>query len=233
MKTFKHSGDLGDVIMSLPTVRALGGGILYLDPKGGEGNPLIRSDPGNKTKLNKNSILSAKELLEKQDYIKEVKFWNNEKVDYDLDEFRKHIKYNNLADSHLAAFDLPFRERDERWITVEKQFYKPVVVSRSCRYQSNHSFWGNFLLSNNLDNCVFIGHELEHKILEYAFTKKIEYKITPTLLDAAKMMAASELVVCNQSVIYTVAEAMKTNLILEVYRIYPACIFQREGATYV
>lgn len=37
-KTFKHSGDLGDIIFALPAVRALGGGILYLDPDGGFSN---------------------------------------------------------------------------------------------------------------------------------------------------------------------------------------------------
>lgn len=233
MKTFKHSGDLGDIIMSLPTIRALGGGILYLDSSGGFGNPLIQTDQGNKTKLNHNSINSIKELLELQPYIKGVKFWKGEKVDYDLDEFRKHVKYNNLADSHLAAFDLPFKERDDKWLTVDSKFVKPIIISRSCRYQSNHSFWGSFLLTNNTKDCLFIGHELEHKIFEYAFGKVIQYENTPTLLDAAKLITGSKLVACNQNVIYTLAEAMKMNLVLEVYRIYPACIFNRKGAEYV
>jgi hypothetical protein len=40
-KRFKHSGDLGDIIFSLPTIRALGGGTLYLDPAGGQNSPLV------------------------------------------------------------------------------------------------------------------------------------------------------------------------------------------------
>ncbi|CAN5598580.1 hypothetical protein BH10PLA1_BH10PLA1_05760 [soil metagenome] len=40
-KTFKHSGDMGDVILSLPAVRALGGGVIYLDPSGGEREPIL------------------------------------------------------------------------------------------------------------------------------------------------------------------------------------------------
>jgi len=234
MKTFKHSGDLGDIIMSLPTIRALGGGTLYLDSKGGKGSFLIKTDQGNKTKLNENSIKSITNLLECQSYITCVKFWNGEKIDYNLDEFRKHIKYNNLADSHLAAFDLPFKERDEKWLTVDNNFIKSIIISRSCRYQSNHSFWGDFLSDPNaIKNSIFIGHELEHKVFEYAFGKQIEYRETPTLLEAAKIIHASKLTVCNQSVIYTLAEAMKVNLILEVYKPYPACIFNRQGAQYV
>ena len=31
MNTFRHSGKLGDIVYSLPAVRALGGGLMYLD----------------------------------------------------------------------------------------------------------------------------------------------------------------------------------------------------------
>lgn len=222
MRTFKHSGDLGDIIMSLPTIRALGGGELYLN---------LNNEF--KTKLNENSLNVLKGVLELQSYISKVDFWNGQKIDYNLDEFRKHIKYNNLADSHLAAFNLPFKERDEKWLEIEPSFIKPTIISRSCRYQSNHIFWENFLNESNLNDICFIGHEIEHRAIEYAFSKNIRYLKTPTLLDAAKAISASKLVVCNQSAIYCLAEAMKKNLIQEVYRMFPAAIFQREGAKYV
>ena len=35
VKTFKHSGDIGDIIYSLVTIKKMGGGILYLDTSGG------------------------------------------------------------------------------------------------------------------------------------------------------------------------------------------------------
>ena len=43
MKTFKHSGDMGDIVFSIPTVRALGGGVLYLDPDGGQESRVVSS----------------------------------------------------------------------------------------------------------------------------------------------------------------------------------------------
>ena len=73
LKTFKHSGDLGDIIFSLPCIKEKGGGILYLDPEGGEQEPVVSWSQYNRTKLNQNSIDFIKPLLEVQKYIKEVR----------------------------------------------------------------------------------------------------------------------------------------------------------------
>ena len=75
--TFKHSGDLGDIIFSLPTIKALGGGILYLDPDAGQSDPLVTWGKGiyNKTKLTQAGIDAITPLLEYQSYIHEVRTW--------------------------------------------------------------------------------------------------------------------------------------------------------------
>ena len=78
MKTYKHSGDLGDIIFSLPVISSNGKGILYLDPNGGEKEPLVSWSNYDKTKLTKESIDKIKPLLEQQDYIHEVRYWNLE-----------------------------------------------------------------------------------------------------------------------------------------------------------
>ena len=56
MKTFKHSGDMGDIIFSLPTIRALGGGVLYLDPRGGQKESTVSWKNFENTKLTPESI---------------------------------------------------------------------------------------------------------------------------------------------------------------------------------
>src|SRR5437763_17035927 len=93
VKTFKHSGELGDVIHALPTVRALGGGILYLDPEGGEKEWIVKEPDKNRTRLKFNAaaIDSVRPLLLLQEYIQEVRCWNGEAVDYNLDRFRLNI----------------------------------------------------------------------------------------------------------------------------------------------
>ena len=60
MKTFKHSGDLGDIILSLPAVSSMGGGVLYLDPQGGEREDLVSWATYTRTKLSEEAILSLK-----------------------------------------------------------------------------------------------------------------------------------------------------------------------------
>ena len=67
--TFKHSGDLGDVIFSLPTIRALGGGQLLLDPEGGESSPYVRFADKTRTKIKLKRIETIKQRLELEGYI--------------------------------------------------------------------------------------------------------------------------------------------------------------------
>ena len=78
VSSFKHSGDLGDIIFSLPAVRALGGGVLYLDPEGGHGSSLVNTLPAGRTKLNREAILGITPVLLRQGYVKEVRMWAGE-----------------------------------------------------------------------------------------------------------------------------------------------------------
>lgn len=234
MKTFKHSGDLGDIIFSLPTIRALGGGKLYLDPQGGESSDLVRWMDKTRTKLNSKSIQSITPLLELQPYIDAVEEWDGQKVDYDLDQFRTRIKFNNLSDSHLDCFNLPFSHRDSAWITNVEPLVldKPIVITRSPRVQGNHEFWES-RLPQVKDQCVFVGFEKEHEIFEYTFGHKVEHYKTETILDLAQVIAGCKIFYGNQGFAHSIAEGMKKDLVNEVYRVYPAVIFERPGATYV
>lgn len=234
MKTFKHSGDMGDIIFSLPTIRALGGGVLYLDPNGGKDEPLVHgTDQGDTTKLSAASIESMTDLLIEQPYVQSVVAGPGTEAKVNLDKFRDFIKFNNLADSHLAAFGFGQDERDEAWLTCGKNFVKPRVIARSCRYQGNHAFWGHFTQITNMEECVFLGHPLEHQLFEHTFNVKVEYKPTKTLMDAAEIINAAEEVNCNQNVLHAITEGLKKKVINEVFRVYPAAVFKRDDATYV
>ena len=79
--SFLHSGDLGDIIYSLPSIKKLGGGTLYLNPSA---NNLQNNYPI-KTKLTKNSINLLRPLLLEQEYIYDVSIWNGNAIDYNLD----------------------------------------------------------------------------------------------------------------------------------------------------
>lgn len=225
MKTFKHSGDLGDIIYSLPTVRALGGGILYLDPKGGETNELIQKQiPERKTKLNVNSINSIKPLLELQNYISEVKIWNGEPIDYDLDNFRKVFasqnkrdKNGNLTDLHLQYFGLPsYTQLSLPWLHVDKKttLNKKIVISRSPRVQGGYGTLNalKYMLS---ENAIFVGHPKEHEYFEWIFGVKIEYLSTPDILDLARVINGCETFFGNSSFPLSLAIGMNHSRIVQ------------------
>ena len=236
-KTFKHSGDLGDIIFALPTVRALGGGILYLDPTGGEVEPLVKEPLKLKThtKLTAAAIDSLKPFLLLQDYVQDVRYWAGEAVDYNLDEFRRTQGRVNLADAHLQTFGLPTSHRDSAWLRVdhaveEKGF--PIVINRTVRYICNHSFWETTLPAYH-PQCLFVGTPKEHEIFEYTFGYPVRYYVTPTILELARVIAGCRQFMGNASLPHAIAEGLKKNKVLEVYPLLPNVIFERPGARYV
>lgn len=236
-RTFKHSGDLGDIIFALPTVRAMGGGILYLDPQGGLREPLIKATCGGKpaTNLTAATIERIKPLLARVPYITEVRHWDGEPVDVNLDLFRAHMQAGNICDMHLAAFKLPFTERDRAWLQLDDPLSDPrfpIIVSRSVRYTSNYLFWVN-ALPQILNRSAFVGMAKEHDIFEYTFNVKMHFWDAPNILDLARVIAGSQQFICNPSLPHALAEAMKKNLINEYFRVQPTGIFQRPGAQYV
>jgi len=240
VKTYKHSGDMGDIIFSLPTIRALGGGVLYLDPKGGEEEELVKWGNGayNKTKLTENAIEGIKELLEYQEYITEVKLWDGEVVDFNLDKFRLNIKYNNLADSHLAAFAVSFEERDTAWLkvpsTIVDDASRDVIIARSCRYHGNYTFWETFD-RNMIEKATYLGFEKEFEYFKYTYPhfEEVPRREVQSLLEMAQVIAGADLFIGNQGLPHALAEALKLPLINEVFRPYPAAVFHREEAKYV
>ena len=237
LKTFKHSGDLGDIIFSLPTIKTMGGGTLYLDPKGGESLEGMPMPAAGKTKLNSESIENMKTLLELQPYITEVKEWDGESIDVDLDTFRKHIEYNNLAYSHLEAQEITHTKADAEWLelgdnTFELPEDRTVVISRNLRYQGNHSFW-EMNAPNLSEEAVFVGSPYEHEVFQKVFGIEIPYVETSTALDLMKVIDASKMFISNQGLPHAIAEGLKKRLICEVDKTYPAACWRREDATYV
>jgi hypothetical protein len=239
MKTFKHSGDLGDIIYSLPTIKALGGGILYLDPTGGIDDQFVCWGINNRyknTSLSQKSIEAIKPLLLQQKYIYSVQEWDpSVKIDFNLNEFRTTLVNNNLADSHLSAFKLPYFHKDTAWLEIDKPIQhadnKNVLITRSLRVQSNHSFWEN-LSDEIIESAVFVGSKFEHEVFSNTFRYKIPFWDLD-ILNLARAIKGSKLFISNQTFGSAVAEGFKKDLIQEVYRLCPLAIFKREGATYV
>lgn len=236
MNTFKHSGDLGDIIYSLPTIRALGGGILFLDPKGGESDPYIkRQCVDGKTRLNHQTIDFISPLIKLQPYIKDVRYWQGEKVTYNLDEFRQKFsdptrrsKTGNLADLHLEQFKLPFSEVEKPWLHVDgdTKLHKKVIIARSPRVQGGFGTLNatKFYLK---ENAIFVGIPKEHEFFEWTFGITIDYHKTDTVIDLFKVIKGSELFIGNSSFPLSLAIGMgHPNIQQEVDPKVPTTVFE-------
>lgn len=221
MLNFCHSGDIGDIIYCLPTIKALGGGNLYL-----EGSPNRWN-----TKFSRKDAFALKPLLEIQPYINKVEIGvNRNNIDCHLDDFRHKMQAQvTLADMHLDYFNLCRSERNWKWLNVDP---KPcdVVVNCTARYSNDNFDWKK-LLNRFRSRCIFLGHPDEHtRFCEIA--GKIDYYPTADLLEAARLIAGSRLYIGNQSSLFAICEGLKHNSILQVCPRVPNCLFGRENAGY-
>ena len=149
--TFLHSGNCGDIIASLPTVKLLLGescvARLYLDITGGTtcNSDMLNKVIGRPLKFNQAAFDFIKPLIENQDYIESVRVWSHEipdKIDYNLNNFRllfvtpggaAATKNGNLDFAHKVAFGFK-PEYTGTWLKSGMAKKSEVVIGRSTRY---------------------------------------------------------------------------------------------------
>jgi hypothetical protein len=223
MKTFKHSGDCGDLIYSLPAVKALGGGVFYINITAGF------------TRLRERQYNLIRPLLLKQPYISDVQIWNKEPIDYDLDKFRfsgYDLNTLNLAKAHLRAFNLDENLANEKWLECKPVHISPVIFARSMRYRKKYyeKELEGYLVA--FPKSAFIGLPEEHKdfierIGRIDFIEIVDY------LDMAKIINGAELFIGNQSLPFAISEGLHKDNILEISDSHKNCNFEREGHNFI
>lgn len=227
MKTFKHSGNLGDIIAALPVIKVLGGGVLYLSTKA------IDNQTWGRSFMTERYIEQIKPLLERQDYITSIKVWNNEDYNYDLDSWRSG-KYNihttNLAEIQLKMFGLSF-DLKKPWLTVDSadvfssldslpqvEYKKEFIISRSDRYLNDLFPWDDILSLFPKRKTLFVGLEKEYAAFNHS---GIEFYNPKDILELASIIKGCKLFVGNQSLAWWLAEAVKVDRWLEVSPTWP------------
>jgi hypothetical protein len=223
MRWFGHSGDLGDIIYALPTVRAVGGGVLYLYHKPGKTWHGMDAD----------RAASLRSLLILQPYLDEVVFCPDghppAAPDHNLNGFRDHGRTGrNLADMHLATHGLGPEARHTPWLEVDRPVAEAAVVfARSARCRNENFPWKR-VWETYRPIAGFVGTAQEHEEFRRSIGP-VPLIPTPNLLDLARVIAGSRLFIGNQSCPAAIAEGLKHPLILEVYPPLPNCCFERLG----
>jgi hypothetical protein len=237
MPTFKHSGDLGDIIYALPAVRALGGGTLLLDVNGGATDPWCRDTClKGRTKFARPQYDTIRPLLLQQPYVTDVRIWDGEQVDHNLDQFRRLISTDNklnLVTAHLREFGLP--EVLDPWLTVTDppiKLHRPVVINRTVRYHAAYHWWATHI-GKIAPTAVFIGHEKEHDIFQYTFDCQLPFHRPADALEIARILLGATFLIANQSFVLSVAHGLGTPFYQEAFPHAQTCLFDRANGRYL
>lgn len=248
VRNFYHSGDAGDVIYSLPTIKALGGGRLYL---GGQLN--IKYDATTRLKMGFGAFENLRGLLEAQPYVHSCCFadvFPDGVIHTNLNEFRVWLidhqtgNYWNqpdyeetlsIAKVHLETFGVQGVDETVPWLEVEPLELptgRDIVVARSLRYNNLRFPWAELTQRLSHRMC-FVGLDDEYEAwLKVAGRVELPRLATKTLLEAARYIASAKLFIGNQSCPFALAEGLKRPAVQETWDHDPNCMFNRPTALY-
>jgi len=253
MKTYKHSGTLGDLIYSLYIVKKMGGGQFQVALENLEacvskyGYQPNHIDPQHRGRFTFQDYQWLNPLLEHQDYISSVGTWTpgTPEPDVDLDAYRGVLYRSfegNILEAYHRTFNLPFmmQDYDATWLTADPIETKPIVVSRSFRYRppNGDAAWKDF--ANTIDfseSAIFVGTPKEHADFVRLTGAAIEYQPVKDFLELAGIIAGCEMLMSNQGFAYSLAIGLGKQTMLEVNKLVPLqmneCFFPRTNCQYI
>lgn len=230
MMTFRCAGDLGDACYSLCIVKHYGGGIYYFE-----------AAQYTRVALTEDKWKPVESLFRAQPYIQDVQQFTGQRIDVNLNDFRAIMfktlrsgvgKDISLLQWMMRAHQVPLHAANDPWLTVDPKPVAKVVISRTGAerdprfvYHNPRFPWHSVYQKYHKD-AVFVGLPAEYAL----FTKvcaDVPYYPTPDLLEAARVIAGAKLFVGNQSLCHAIAEGLKKDIVLEVWREGPNCLFHR------
>lgn len=226
-KTYFHTGDLGDVIAALPTIRQLCGGNLVIG-QGFCGQGFCRES------MKGPRFDTIKPLLEAQPYIASVS-WSDAKPEgaLDLSNFRQnYVRGKSLA--HWQASHLGVETVETApWLTAPKHEHPRgrVIFARSTRYANGQYPW--FALIKRYPDAVFVGLASEHEAFEREFSCRVRYVPTRDLLELASVIAGARLFCGNQSCPWWIACGLGVTTFQETWAHDSNSIIERPNAHYM
>jgi hypothetical protein len=231
MITVKHSGNVGDIIYSLPVV-------MHLSKIENNKIKFYLNPIDNRMSLELAGVL--KPLLEHQPYIDSVDIYDNQYIDYDLDLFRTiHPPLSNLGELHAKVFDYDFSILKEQSIFINDSCETnlpvyDIIINRTERYNNPLFPWQTILNTHyaNHSKC-FIGTRSEYEsFLETYSFSDIDYVPTTDFLQVAWLIKNSKIFIGNCSSPYAIAETLKHTSIQESCTWCLSCLYQRSNAYY-
>lgn len=252
MKTYRHSGTLGDLIYSLSVVKKMEPGQFLVALNNIEncvsqyGYRPDEVDPAHKGRFTEQDFEWLKPLLKRQSYIETVGTWRqgDAEPDVDLDRFRGTLFRGfegNYVQAYHIAFGLPFTMADYEtpWLEADPVTIKPMVVSRTFRYRdpAADAVWKKMAEDGLLDRLgIFVGTKEEHEDFVQVTGVAIPYHPVNNFLELANIVAGANLIMANQNFVYSLAMGLGKQTVLETIKIKPLqnneCFFPRTNTQY-
>lgn len=223
---FYHSGDLGDIIYSLPTIKALGGGLLILSAD------YNKMDVRNKLTLE--IINDLRKVLNLQDYIIDTRSAHKmpADIDYNLNDMRQPfidwgagkfteeevdvLRNKNLTHHYFDLYNLNHYHEHIQWLHADiSKIYNnfPIIINRTIRYNNKNFPWQE-IVNKYFDKIIFVGLPDEYKEFSSNFGK-IKYVESSSILELFHIISGCKIFIGNQSFPYSLAEGLKKNCIQE------------------
>jgi hypothetical protein len=213
---FVHSGNAGDIVYALPTIKKIQELFqkpvnLYLKLNQSHDLPPHYEHPLGSVMLNSNMAQMLIPLLSEQPYINACKIYSNPRIDIDLDQVRR------------AGLQLD-RGSIARWygyvFGVNADLYKSWLKVKS---NLDYSFLKKY------PKLVFVGVQVEFDDMKLQLPN-IEYLKVADFLKLAEAIAGCRFFIGNQSFPFSIAEALKTPRILETFFDNPNVIPEGENS---
>ena len=218
-KTFYHSGEIGDLLYSLQSIKHIGDGDLYI------GNNLNTTFLPHETTsrplkpLNWKTYRFLQEFVESQHYINKFVYGVPRTIDYNLNYARRVIHthiYLNHTETYMHACGLPINPIDNHtpWIEVaNKKELAPITVVRTERRHSPNFPW-KLIVDKFKHDMVFIGTKDEYD----SFTNEngiIPHFNSDRLIAIAEVVNGAKLHIGNSTSLTIIAEGLKKRIVFE------------------
>ena len=232
--SFLHSGHLGDVINSLPIIKELSKNSkcsLYLQVgKNLEDDAKNYKHKGDKIYMTEKMVNMVMPLIKNQDYIYKIEKYDNQKIDIDLDLFRKIPMNFNLDEVrwyfHLTGVHV---DLSKKYINVEEHnsIKNKIVIMRSTRRKNPFI---NYKFLRNYKDVLFLGLREEYEDLKLD-VPNLDFYDCKDFLEAAEIIKSAKFFIGNSSFGFTIAEGLKVPRIMESYPDFPV-IYPNGGLGY-
>ena len=212
--TFLHSGQLGDLIYSLATIKVLSKYHkckLYIQVD--KPMPLDYTDRSKKVFISKRSGDLILPLLKSQDFLDRVDIYKDEEIDINLDLFRDipiNLTFHSSRwFSHMCGININL-ENSFLSVKPHNLIKNKIIVQKSPRY--GNAFI-NFKFLKNTKNLLCIGLKDEFQDLKKDIDN-LEFYDCRDFLEMAEILKASKFYIGNFSFQYVISEGLKVPRLL-------------------